>query len=105
MHHSNISLLLKSIELQIPNRSGPCIAVVLLEVFGSRILQPIHKSLFISEGIYKSGNEKRRSGLSDADLHLHLYQFDSENLISNTEEISRQKALCCHMKTHPSVTK
>jgi hypothetical protein len=46
-----------------------------------------------------------KSGLINADLHLPLYKFGSENLISSTEEISWQKALHHHLKTNPSVMK
>jgi hypothetical protein len=38
-----------------------------------------------------SGNAMRKNGLTNADLHTPSFHFCSENLISSTEEISKEK--------------
>jgi hypothetical protein len=50
--------------------------------------------LFISAEISKSGNQWKKSGLTNADLQSYFYQSGSENIFSGTKEICRLKALC-----------
>jgi hypothetical protein len=72
--------------------------LVLLQVSGSSILQLHNKCLFISADTCKSGNPQIKSGLTNADLHLHVYQFGCKTLFQAQRK-------CCCLKTDPSVMK